>query len=117
MNYATKEHLIAQFRAYLDVVEGVHPLTIEEPGREIDLFTLFSELAALKNEVKLESRQVKTALDQFREVFDTLRQDNARLGEELGRRRDTEQEARCAAQRELLLEILDLHDRLRAGLE
>ena len=49
-----------------------------------------AELAALKNEVKLESRQVKTALEQFRELFDTLQRANTRLGEELNQQRERE---------------------------
>lgn len=112
MDETAKEQLLARFQAYLDAAET-------EPAGEDDeapdLFTLLAELAALKNEVKIESRQVKTALDQFRELFDTLRQSNTRLGEALERQQEAARSERAEAERGLLLELLELHDRLRAG--
>ena len=115
MHSEAKERLINQFRAYLEAADGL--ATVEDQERSIDLFTLFGELSALKIEVKLESRQVRAAIEEFRKVFDTLHQDHARLSEELLRRREAEQAIREAAQRELLLGCLDLSDRLVASLE
>ena len=80
-----------------------------------DLFSLLAELAALKNEVKLESKQVKQAYEQFRDVFDTLRQTNERLAAELARKPKDEQQTARTTERALLLELLDLRDRLHAG--
>lgn len=117
MNNENKEQLIAQFRAYLEFADAVAPGADETEARSIDLYTLFCELAALKNEVKLESRQVKQALEQFSEVFSTLQDNNTRLSTELGRSQTDNEELRKAAQRELLIDILDLRDRLAAGLE
>jgi molecular chaperone GrpE len=77
-----------------------------------DLFTLLAEVATLKNEVKLESRQVKGALDEFRALFEALQTSQTRLDEETGRRRDSERRPIQDAQRDLLLELLDLRDRL-----
>lgn len=82
-----------------------------------DLFTLLAELAALKNEVKLESRQVKSALDDFRALFDTLREANACLSDEQERRREQDRKADQQGQKDLLLELLELRDRLQAGLD
>ncbi|OQY48555.1 MAG: hypothetical protein B6247_24935 [Candidatus Parabeggiatoa sp. nov. 2] len=65
MDESTKEKLITQFSAYLDSYQ------VNEETQQTDLFSLFTELAALRNEVKLESRQVKNALDLFKETFDT----------------------------------------------
>jgi molecular chaperone GrpE len=114
MDPATKEQLLSRFRAYLDEPLPQPPAgTSEAP----DLFTLLAEVSALKNEVKLESRQVKTALEQFRELFDTLQRANNRLGEELNRQREGETSTRREAERDLLLELLDLRDRLSAGHE
>lgn len=116
MDSATKEQLVGRFRAYLDTRDS-QPAETAEHGQadSPDLYTLLAEQAALKNEVKLESRQVKTALDQFRELFDTLRQTNTRLGEELERQQQDAQRQQREAERALLLELLELRDRLQAG--
>ena len=74
MHSEAKERLIGQFRAYLEAADGL--ATVEDQERSIDLFTLFGELSALKIEVKLESRQVRAAIEEFRKVFDTLHQDH-----------------------------------------
>jgi molecular chaperone GrpE len=119
MDEAVKEALLARFRAYLDspAVEAEPGGAAAEAERAPDLFTLLAELSALKNEVKLESRQVKSALDEFRSLFDALREANARLAEEQERRREQEQMAAQQGQKELLLALLDLRDRLQAGHE
>lgn len=112
MDEATREGLVARFRDYLATVQEAPP----EPAPEIpDLFSLLAELTALKNEVKIESRQVKTALDEFRGLFDTLQQSNARLDGELGRQRERETQERRDAECDLLLELLELRDRMQAG--
>jgi len=72
MDTETKEQLLDRFRAYLDKLPEATPVESAETDRRTDLYSLFAELAALKNEVRLESRQVKTALDEFRAVFETL---------------------------------------------
>ncbi|SEQ02312.1 molecular chaperone GrpE [Ectothiorhodospira magna] len=105
-----KAQLLEQFRAYLDTA----PDTLPDPEAP-DLFTLLSEMAALKTEVRLESRQFRTALDQFGEVFETLRQSNQRLQEALARQREQAATERQDAETPLLLELLDLRDRLQAG--
>lgn len=112
MDSASRERLIARFRDYLEDVGHIPAETTPETP---DLFTLLAELSALKNEVKIESRQVKGALDEFRGLFDTLRQANERLDRELGNQRERENSSQLNAERDLLLELLDLHDRLRAG--
>ena len=40
-------------------------------------------MAALKNDVRLESRQLKVALEKFGELFDSLREGNQQLTREL----------------------------------
>lgn len=109
---AAKEALLTRFRAYLEAADTMEPSV---QAAAPDLFTLLAELAALKNEVKIESRQVKGALEQFKELFDTLHQANERLGAELDRRRREEHQAVLAAERDLLLELIDLRDRLHSG--
>lgn len=111
MDQADKEDLMAQFRAYLDDIEG-EPVTATEG----DAFSLFAELSGLKNEVKRESRQLKEALDQFKSVFDTLRTSNEALTRELESRRSAEKALRKETLRPLFVQLLDLRDRLEAGL-
>lgn len=113
MDDAAKQQLLARFSAYLDVA----PLSETEQSDDTpDLFTLLAELAALKNETKLESRQVKGALEQFREVFATLERANGQLSAELDRQRRQRPDEIRASERDILLELLDLRDRLQAGL-
>jgi molecular chaperone GrpE len=118
MEEALKETMLAQFRAYLDQVgTGVEASAdAPEEGRTVDLFALFSELVALKSEVRLEARQFKTSLDQFREAFGTVQSSHAVLQAEVERGRAERQTVQREAQRPLLLDLLDLRDRLEAGL-
>jgi molecular chaperone GrpE len=116
MDITTKELLINRFRAYLEEL----PEAAEEPDveqRQTDLFSLFTELATLKNEVRLESRQVKTALDEFRAVFDILQTSHSQLNEALERLRAAQQAQRRTLLQPLLLELLELYERLEAGLQ
>ena len=115
MDEARKQNLLERFRQYLDGVDE-HPQKRDEEGdREVDLYTLFSELASLKSEIKIESRQVKQALDHSRELIDAMQQSNKRLGSELSELRRAEDVLREEAEQELLLEILELRDRVEAG--
>lgn len=122
MEQALKETLLARFSAYLDQVDTGVDTRIDagadapDPGRAVDLFALFSELVALKHEVKLEARQFKASLDQFREVFGTLQSSHAMLQAEIERGRAERQTVQREVQRPLLLDLLDLRDRLEAGL-
>lgn len=112
MDPAIREQLLERFRNYLDKADPALP---QQQAGTPDLFSLLAELAALKNEVKIESRQVKTVLDEFRAVFDTLQQSNARLDGELARQREQEAQVRQESERDLLMELLDLRDRIEAG--
>jgi molecular chaperone GrpE len=118
---AMKEALLRRMRLYLDQVEvpeqtdaAVAGLAEENPEAP-DLFSLLSELAALKNEVKLEARQVKGALDEFRGVFEALETANRRAEQEQQRRREQARALRAREYQDLLLGLLDLRDRLQAG--
>jgi molecular chaperone GrpE len=118
MEEAVKEALTARFRAYLDSIERAGETEEAEAAERVpDLFTLLAEVSALRTEVKLESRQFKTALDEFRALFDAMREASARLGDEQERRREQERTASREGQKDHLLELLDLRDRLQAGYE
>ena len=115
MDESTKDDLIERFRAYLDKAPDDPADDTDDNGESSDLYSLFVELAGLRTEVRTESRLVKDALDQFRTVFDRLEKDHAALEREVERARaETRDQARTLL-RPLLLDLLDLRDRLEAG--
>jgi molecular chaperone GrpE len=116
MDIETREQLLERFRAYLDELPDAALAEPGEENRQTDLYSLFAELAALKTEVRLESRQVKTAFDEFRAVFETLQASQSQLGGELDRARAALPEQRRAALKPVLLELVELYDRLETGL-
>jgi molecular chaperone GrpE len=111
---AEKERLLEEFRACLDAWEAApnEPCPGAEP---LDLHTLLAEMAALKSEVRLQSRQFKSALDELRGYGERLNAHNQRLEQELARAREHNRDVRRQAERKVLLELIDLHDRLHAG--
>jgi molecular chaperone GrpE len=109
----TKEDLIEQFRASLDACEE----EIVDTGEALDLHTLLAEMAALKTEVRLQARQFKTAFEQMQALSDALRQHNDRLLQDVERARSQAGDAKAQAERGLLLGLLELRDRLQAGLD
>lgn len=127
MDSASREQLLARFAAYLDAAAepamrdpGDLDGAPASPGVQTptpDLFTLLAELVALKNEVKIESRQVKGTLDEFRDAFDLVRQAQARMEETEIQRLEAERRTQQAAERDLLLQLLEVRDRLQAGCE
>jgi len=107
LDEATKHQLIEQFRAYLEMADEI----IEAPN-VTDLFSLFTELSAIRNEVKLEARQFKIALDQLKTTSDLLQSTQNRLLEEIQDRYRRQQQETVHA---FLLEILEIYDRLEAA--
>jgi len=116
MDDAAKDQLVARFRAYLDDSDAALESGSGSEGESApDLFTLLAEVAGLKNEIKLESRNVKSAVDEFRGLYAALREANTRLADEQARCREQELLLGLQAQKELLLDLLELRDRLQAG--
>ena len=112
-----KERLVEEFRASLEHWEADDEDSNEGPGEPVDLRTLLAEMAVLKNEVRLESRQFKSALEELRSFGETLREHNKRLTRDLERAREQAAMAPREAERRLLLGMLDLRDRLQAGVD
>lgn len=116
MKEALKEELVRQFCSHLDELPDQ---IAENPvsGETTDLFSLYTELTGLKNEVRIESRQVKSAVDEFRSVFEILQTAHAQMAAELEQHRKDKQMLTQTVLRPLLLELLDLYDRLAAGIQ
>ena len=106
-----KERLIEQVRACLDA----HDSNPDDSDPPLDLHTLLAEMAALKNEVRLQARQFKTALEQMQSLGDALGAHSDRLQQDLDRARAQATQAKSQAERGLLLGLLELRDRLQAG--
>jgi molecular chaperone GrpE len=124
---------MSRFRAYLDTADdGSEPLgdqssndpDPDDPDADVaiavetaDLYSVFVEMAALRTEVRTESRLVKEALDQFRGVFELLQASHSTVQQELDRARAEARDQANAALRPLLLDVIDLRDRLLAALK
>jgi molecular chaperone GrpE len=111
MDEQVKEQLIEQFRAYLET-----DFALDEPQNIIDQMTLFNELAGLKNEVRIESRQLKGALDDFRLAFTSLDQAHQDTAKMLHHIEHQERESARAAFKPVVLGLIELYDRIGAGL-
>ena len=113
-------NLVEQFSAFLqqngkDVLASLEQQNT--PQNSVTLYSLFGELAALKNEVKRESMQVKDAVGQFTGLLDTLRENNQQLSVELERQQHQDEKTSFAYRFPLLEDVLDLNDSLQHTLE
>ena len=106
MNTLDKAKLLERFSTYLDNLEPVDTASVETQDRPIDLYQLFTELAGLRSEVKLESRQVKQALEHSHELIDSLQKNNQRLSQEISARRSDKKAQHEESESPLLLEIV-----------
>ncbi len=97
------EELMSRFRDYLTAVSD----DIGQPAEKLDLFSLYSEIKALKNEVKIESRHIKQGFVGMQEALE-LREENFSRSD--GREKDGLKLA------PLLDGIIDLYDRIHASL-
>lgn len=105
--------LLEEFKAYLQQSQ----LEQSAVPEQVDLATLLAEMATLKTEVKTESRQFKTTLDTLTEAVSTLKEDNQSLSTELARHHEQLAQQKTETTRHLLMEIIDIYDRLHSGLE
>jgi molecular chaperone GrpE len=121
MDLATKEILLDRLRAYLDGLDSADAPAVDGAAdgaddETSDLYSVFVEIAGLRNEARAQARIVKDALDQFRAVFETLQSSNAVLDRELKEARAGARDQARTLLRPLLLDMLDVRDRLAAGL-
>ena len=111
-NEQLKEALIARFRAYLDT-----DFSVESSGDEIDQMSLFRELAGLRNEVRIESRQFKGALDDFREAFTSLDDSQQDIARMMQAKELQEREAARTILAPAISGLIELYDRIVASLQ
>lgn len=107
--------LLAQFSEFLQQDDSSSALQTEAPP--VTLFNLFTELAALKSEVKRESMQVKEAVGTFGSLLDTLKNSNQQLSTELEQRQQQQQQMAFGYQIPVFKEIFDLYDSVERSLE
>lgn len=112
MDSIVKESLLIRLQSYLNELDT---LPEEIVCQDTDRFSVVAELSAIKNEIKLESRQVKTALDIFKDTFEVLRKAHTQLEIDFNKQREQEIKLRQESERSLLLDLLELRDRLQAG--
>ena len=117
MDDETKNRLINEFRACLDDWEPDDCIATELQENEppVNLALLFTELAVLRNEVRVEARQFKTALDEMRALTELLATQNGRLTLDLERAREAQGATLRQAETHLLLDVLDVRDRIAAA--
>lgn len=118
MDAEAKERLVDEFRACLEgwePTDGPDPEVTGEAG-VVDLALLFAELSVLRNEVRVEARQFKTALDDMRALTELLSEQNRRLTRDLDRAREAEGTVQRQTERRLLLDMLDVRDRIGAAM-
>ena len=115
MNESLKQSLVEQFRAHLETLDDDTELEMMADADAIadadadtgtDLHSLYIEMAALRSEVRTESRLVKDTLDLVRDVVARTETERARVAE-------LEREA--ALLKPLLIDLIEVRDRLAAG--
>lgn len=104
-----KNQLLEQFQRYLEQSNFDSVIEHEQP----DLHTLLTEMVELKTEVKVEARQFKNTLDTLGSALATVQQDNKNLS---GRLLEAQQQ-QDEMMRTMLLEFVDVYERIQAGAE
>ncbi len=110
---ASKKQLLEQFQDYLEN----STLNSFETGPQPDLSRVLSELAALKTEVKTESRLFKNTLDTLDSTLTGSLEENKALLSELAEQRKQLSQQQDNIIRTLLLDFIDIYDRLNSATE
>lgn len=115
MDAFSQESLVAEFRAFLQESYSDEQGDVAAvQGEDVagDLLQLYLALTGLKNEVRIESRQFKEALDRFRALFEITEAGRVDLAQELDRRREAWEAEAHKSMSSMFLEFLALRDRL-----
>jgi len=106
-----KKELLDEFQQYLERTQLPQELANQAP----DLHSLLAELTALKGEVKVEARQFKNTLDSLSSALAIVEIDNKTLATELAASAERFEQQKIEMQRSMLLEMLEIYDRLSLG--
>lgn len=115
MTEEERDRLVSDFALLLEEA-GREDLAEGEAGPSVDLSTLLSEMALLRNEVRLETRQSKSALGELKTLVDLLGKENERLRREAREAEERAQSLARQGERALLRGVLEVRDRLEAAL-
>ncbi len=112
MDREENERLIDEFRHYL----ASSPDKMQSRPH-LNVSSFYQELIGLKNEVKIESRQVKKGLDEFREATNRIKAGNREIAALLADTRSSTkpEESTDAIPHPLAISLLDIYDRLASG--
>jgi len=111
-----RQRLLQQFAHSLEQAADAPGEADPGPGAPPDLHTLLAEMAALRNEARLQARQARGAVEELHAFGEALREHNERLQRDLEQARAAAAAARAEAERGLLLGLIDLRDSLQAAL-
>ena len=112
-----KDRALDDFRRWLDELEELPPAVAEQEPPSCDLHDLFAELAALRQEVRLQNREQSRAGRELANAaarYDAIDRTTRRRDEELAA---LERRVSRAAEDRCLLSVLDLRDALVRGRE
>lgn len=116
MEEEIRKQLLEAFCDYIDS-SGSSGIEADDTSRVVDLYSLLKEFIALKTEVKIEARQFKSALEQCQSTLDRLNGEETYLKQLLEQERTRFQKEKESASRALLLQLLDIRDRIFEGLQ
>ncbi len=105
--------LVKQFRHFLE--KGSE--TIKPLSNKLSLYSFYSELIALKNEIKIESRLVKQRLDRFEEIAARIEQRNQEIGTLLQKGAAPPDGANSPDTQAIIHGLIDLYDKIQASLQ
>ena len=116
VNDTLKETLVEQFLAHLNALGGETEGDLSgQEDSATDLRALFVELAGLRTEVRTESRLVKDTLDLVRDTVERAETEREAAAREADRIRGEARQREKALLRPLLTDLLEVRDRLAAG--
>ncbi len=109
----SNEQLVQRFENYLEKASQDQ----DKPAVKLDLYSFYSEIIALKNEVKIESRLIKQGLDDFKKTAGSLQQGTAGLYsllQESNKKQDSN--ADISVLQPMLNGLLELYDRIQSSI-
>ncbi len=112
-----KDRALDDFRQWLDELDEIPPAVADQEPPSCDLHDLFAELAALRQEVRLQNREQSRAGRELANAaarYDAIDRTTRRRDEELAA---LERRVSRAAEDRCLLSVLDLRDALVRGRE